>query len=70
MLHDLNRDLQATALVCYEVREVSQGKAVPKMKQRHSVRSLEKKKQTRKIRLDFRVKFLTHKKMSIYQTPR
>lgn len=40
--HDLNRDLQATALVRYEVREVSQGKAVPKMKQRHDVRYLEK----------------------------
>ena len=32
-----SRHLQATALVCYEVREICQGKAVPEVKQRHYV---------------------------------
>ena len=36
-ISDSIRHLQATALVCYEVREICQGKAVPKVKQRHYV---------------------------------
>lgn len=38
-IHDSNRHLQATALVCYEVREVGQREAVPEVKQRHDVSS-------------------------------
>ena len=32
-----SKHLQATALVCYKVREIGQGKAVPEVKQRHGV---------------------------------
>lgn len=33
--HTLKRNLQPAALVCYEIWEVCQGKAVSEMKQRH-----------------------------------
>lgn len=36
-IHHSDRHLQATALVCYEVRKVRQCKAVPEVKQRHDV---------------------------------